>query len=146
MTLLYYWHDRHGSFFILFSLIKVIRRIKFRTTILSFLFTFILISVFVFAIEIQQAVTQSGNMDFADVISGLLGFVNFFSVYIIRAVVIYSAFRIVKHQKWKLRKKTDKQLRNNGTEAKMTARFNSDEFTGTKMKSLNYRSKQNYRK
>ena len=60
--------------------------------------------------------------------------------------MIYSAFRIVKHQKWKFRKKTDKQLRNNGTEAKMTAQFNSDEFTGTKMESLNYRSKQNYRK
>ncbi|MCI3028474.1 hypothetical protein LMF32_05060 [Desemzia sp. C1] len=68
------------TFLIVFVLVKLIQLLKFHTTILSFIFTFIMMTVFVFAIEIQQAVSNSGNMEFADAIAGLWGFIVFFAV------------------------------------------------------------------
>lgn len=135
-----------ATFFTLFLLIKVIRRIKFSTTILSFLFTFVLMIVFVFAIEIQQAVTQSGNMEFADIVSGLWGFVLFFSIYSVGAVLFYGVFRMLKYRKRELRKNSNRQPRNNNVKTKITYPLDRGEVTETEVESLNYRSKRKHRK
>lgn len=87
------------TFLIVFVLVKLIQLLKFHTTILSFIFTFIMMTVFVFAIEIQQAVSNSGNMEFADAIAGLWGFIVFFAVYVVVAGVLYGIFRLVRGKK-----------------------------------------------
>ncbi|MFL2104824.1 hypothetical protein [Desemzia sp. FAM 23991] len=89
------------TFLAVFVLAKIIQKLKFSTTILSFIFTFVVMTVFVFAIEIQQAVTNSGNMEFADAIAGLWGFVVFFAVYAVIAGIFYNAFRLVRKKKRK---------------------------------------------
>lgn len=88
-----------ATFLVGFILVKIIQKLKFSTTILSFLFTFILMTVFVFAIEIQQAVTSSGNMEFADAIAGLWGFIVFFAVYAVIAGFFYASFRFFKRKR-----------------------------------------------
>lgn len=95
------------TFLIVFILVKIIQKLKFNTTILSFIFTFVMMTVFVFAIEIQQAVSNSGNMEFADAIAGLWGFIIFFLVYAVIAGFFYGIHRSVKkkNQKRKLKKK-----------------------------------------
>lgn len=88
-----------ATFLIGFVVIKIIQKLKFSTTILSFLFTFVLMTVLVFAIEIQQAVTNSGNMEFADAVAGLWGFIVFFLVYAIIAGFFYSIFRLLSRKR-----------------------------------------------
>jgi hypothetical protein len=51
-------------------------------TAISFLYTFTVLVVVVFAIEIQQKITGRGNMEFADAIVGLWGFMVFFFVFL----------------------------------------------------------------
>lgn len=96
-----------ATFLTVFVLAKIIQKLKFSTTILSFIFTFVVMTVFVFAIEIQQAVTNSGNMEFADAIAGLWGFIVFFIVYAVIAGFFYGIHRLVKkkNKKPKVKKK-----------------------------------------
>ena len=47
---------------------------------LSFIYTFTVLLIFVFAIEIQQKVTNRGNMEFEDAVVGLWGFIVLFLV------------------------------------------------------------------
>ena len=71
-----------------------------------------MMTVFVFAIEIQQAVSNSGNMEFADAIAGLWGFIVFFAIYAVVAGVLYGIFRLVRGKKAgrKLPKRNKKPL------------------------------------
>ncbi|MCM3675366.1 MULTISPECIES: hypothetical protein [Peribacillus] len=78
--------------FVLF-LSKLISRMRFGITILSFLYTFTVMVVLVFAIEIQQALTSRGNMEFQDAAVGLWGFIVFFMVF----AVLSSIFLLVKN-------------------------------------------------
>ncbi|MEH7009605.1 hypothetical protein V7087_02125 [Neobacillus niacini] len=63
---------------ILFKLIS-----EWSITAISFLYTFTILIVFVFAIEIQQKITGRGNMEFADAMVGLYGFILFFLVFLV---------------------------------------------------------------
>ncbi|MGE6377081.1 hypothetical protein [Peribacillus muralis] len=65
-------------FLFVFILSTIISRMRFGITILSFLYTFTVMVVLVFAIEIQQALTSRGNMEFQDAAVGLWGFIVFF--------------------------------------------------------------------
>lgn len=78
--------------FVLF-LSNLIARMRFGITILSFLYTFTVMVVLVFAIEIQQALTSRGNMEFQDAAIGLWGFIVFFMVF----AVLSSLYLLVKN-------------------------------------------------
>lgn len=78
--------------FVLF-LSNLIARMRFGITILSFLYTFTVMVVLVFAIEIQQALTSRGNMEFQDAAIGLWGFIVFFMVF----ALLSSLFLLVKN-------------------------------------------------
>ncbi|MBA2175519.1 hypothetical protein H0266_11500 [Halobacillus locisalis] len=61
---------------------------KVSITAISFLFSLAIVIIFVFALEIQQKISGSGNMQFSDAMAGLLGFLAFCLVYfLIRGVV-----------------------------------------------------------
>ena len=84
-----------GIIIFLFVLIlsNLISRMRFGITILSFLYTFTVMVVLVFAIEIQQALTSRGNMEFQDAAIGLWGFIVFFMIF----AVLSSIFLLVKN-------------------------------------------------
>ncbi|MCP3031503.1 hypothetical protein LF817_09095 [Halobacillus sp. A1] len=56
---------------------------KWSITAISFLFTFAMVLVFVFAVEIQQRITGAGNMEFADAAYSILGFFAFCAAYLV---------------------------------------------------------------
>lgn len=56
---------------------------KYSMTLISFIFTFVVMVGLALAIEIGQRVTQEGIMDFNDVVSGVYGFLVFFSIYLV---------------------------------------------------------------
>ena len=68
-------------FMVVLTFSKIISKMPYGITILSFLYTFTFMVVLVFAIEIQQAITNRGNMEFEDAIVGLWGYVAFFIVF-----------------------------------------------------------------
>lgn len=55
--------------------------------VIAWIYVFTLIIVITFAIEIGQKVTNTGNMDFADIVFGIVGFIVMFFVFsIVRGV------------------------------------------------------------
>ncbi|QHT48110.1 hypothetical protein M662_17030 [Bacillus sp. SB49] len=60
---------------------------KWSITAISFLFTFAMVLVFVFAVEIQQKITGSGNMEFGDAVASVLGFFLFCGIYMILRLI-----------------------------------------------------------
>lgn len=77
------------TYFIVYATFKVVEKMKWSITILSFIYTFTVMIVIVFAIELQQALTNRGSMEFADAVMGLWGFLVFFFVYAMIALVVY---------------------------------------------------------
>ncbi|MEH6948518.1 hypothetical protein V7068_15885 [Bacillus sp. JJ634] len=73
-----------GIMIFLFVLVlsRILAKMRFGITILSFLYTFTFMVVLVFAIEIQQALTNRGHMEFQDAIIGILGFILFFLLFV----------------------------------------------------------------
>ena len=69
-------------FIFVLVLSNIISRLRFGITILSFIYTFTVMVVLVFAIEIQQALTSRGNMEFQDAAIGLWGFIVFFLIFV----------------------------------------------------------------
>lgn len=63
---------------------------KYSITAISFIYTFTVLVVIVFAIEIQQKLTNRGNMEFADIVYGLYGFLCIFAVYLLIKGVIWA--------------------------------------------------------
>ena len=68
---------------VLFKLIS-----KFSITIISFIYTFTVLVVLVFGLEIEQKITGRGSMEFSDIVSGLWGFIVLFGVYLFCRIVI----------------------------------------------------------
>lgn len=85
------------AFFIVQVLFKQLA--KWSITSISFIYTFTLILVLAFAIEIQQGITGRGNVEFADAVIGIYGFLLFFGVYLVLRLFIYSISKLMKRNK-----------------------------------------------
>lgn len=68
---------------LIFVVYPVFRWLASRNHIMTiaFIYVFTLIIVITFAIEIGQKVTNSGNMEFADIMTGVLGFILMYMVF-----------------------------------------------------------------
>lgn len=62
---------------------------KYSITAISFIYTFTVMIVVVFAIEIQQKITNRGNMEFDDILYGIYGFLYAFAIYAFIRILIY---------------------------------------------------------
>jgi len=74
---------------------------KYNISIISVIYTFTVLIAIVFGIEIEQKITKRGNMEFADIVSGLWGFVVLVGAYILIRVLfhlIYSTIGKYKHK------------------------------------------------
>ncbi len=85
------------SFFIVQFIFKRLAAWSIKS--ISFIYTFTLILVLVFAIEIQQGITGRGNMEFADAVAGINGFLLFFGIYLVITLFFKAIKKIVNKQK-----------------------------------------------
>jgi len=76
---------------------------------ISFVYTFTVLVVIVFAIEIQQKLTGRGNMEFLDAVIGLWGFLIFFGIYLVIRLIVYVVRRSLNHFNGK---KNDEKYKN----------------------------------
>lgn len=72
------------------------RLAKYSITAISFIYTFTVLIVIVFGIEIEQKITKRGNMEFADILAGIYGFLYLFAAYLIIRLTVYAAKRVLK--------------------------------------------------
>ncbi len=84
------------TFFVVYFCFKLVAKLKWSIAILSFIYTFTMMVVLVFAIELQQAITNRGNMEFADAVAGLWGFLVFFMIYAVVAIIVYILLNVGK--------------------------------------------------
>ena len=69
---------------------------KYSITAISFIYTLTVMIVIVFAIEIQQKLTNRGNMEFADIAYGLYGFIYIFLIYLLIKFIIIAIKKLYK--------------------------------------------------
>ncbi|OCA88280.1 hypothetical protein A8F94_10810 [Bacillus sp. FJAT-27225] len=69
------------SFLIVHLVFKTLA--KYSITAISFIYTFTVMLVIVFSIEIQQKITGRGEMDFNDAVISLWGFLLFFGIFLL---------------------------------------------------------------
>lgn len=91
-------------FFIADALFKICA--EYSVSIISFIYTFTVLVVIVFAIEIEQKITGRGRMEFADVAAGLWGFFEFFSVYLLIRIIVHYCVKVYKRKKGNNRKQS----------------------------------------
>jgi hypothetical protein len=68
---------------------------QYSITAISFIYTFTILLVIVFAIEIQQKITGRGNMEFHDAVISLWGFILFFAGYLAIKGIFYLTKRLI---------------------------------------------------
>ncbi|HWQ80081.1 MAG TPA: hypothetical protein VN381_14730 [Anaerovoracaceae bacterium] len=56
---------------------------------ISFIYTLTILTVFVFAVEIEQAITGKGSMEFEDITMGLYGFLVFIAIYLLLKMAVH---------------------------------------------------------
>lgn len=56
---------------------------KWNISIISFIYTFTVLIVIVFSIEIEKRITKRGNMELSDIVAGLWGFIAMIAIYIL---------------------------------------------------------------
>lgn len=78
---------------------------KYSITAISFIYTFTVLIVIVFAIEIEQKLTGSGNMEFGDILYGMYGFLFLFAVYLFIRLIIWIIQKLIQRAKQKKKKK-----------------------------------------
>jgi len=72
---------------------------KLNISVISFIYTFTVLVVLVFALEIEQGITGRGNMEFKDIVAGLWGFIALFSVYFFYRMIVFSFNRLSDRKK-----------------------------------------------
>ncbi len=91
------------AFACVYVITKWLSQLPFGIHLIAFFYTLTFMFVLVFAIEIQQAITNRGNMEFIDAVIGLWGFMAIFFVYVIITVIFY----LIKFIYRKITKKDD---------------------------------------
>lgn len=69
--------------------------------VIAWIYVFTVIIVITFAIEIGQKITGTGNMDFADIMFGLVGFILMFLIFLLVRAVYRLILRLIRY--WKNR-------------------------------------------
>lgn len=81
---------------------------KRKVIFISWLYVFTVVVVLTFAIEIGQQISHTGNMEFADIVFGLVGFLAMFAAFCILRFVWYLALKVFRRRE-KTEEKTGKE-------------------------------------
>ncbi len=69
---------------------------KWSISAISFIYTFTFLTVLALNVEIEQKITGSGNMEFQDIVAGVLGFLAMFVIYVAIRIIIVLGIKIYK--------------------------------------------------
>jgi len=76
---------------------------------ISWIYVFTMIIVITFAIEIGQKVTNTGNMEFADIMFGLVGFLLMYGIFAVVREIYHLILKYIKRYQKKKRKAAERR-------------------------------------
>lgn len=82
--------------FVIYPLFKYLAK-KNHEMVIAWIYVFTVIVVITFAIEIGQKITDTGNMDFADIMFGLVGFMVMFCIFILLRAIYHGIIKLIKY-------------------------------------------------
>ena len=85
-----------GMVFVLYPLFKYLAK-KNHMMVVTWIYVFTVILVITFAIEIGQKITNTGNMEFADIMYGLVGFLVMFAIFIVLRMIYHGIIKLIKY-------------------------------------------------
>ena len=89
-----------GMIFVIYPLFKWLAK-KNHIMVISWIYVFTMILVLTFAIEIGQKVTNTGAMEFADIVFGIVGFLLMFLIFALIREGYHLIKYLVSHRKGK---------------------------------------------
>ena len=66
--------------------------------VIAWIYVFTVIIVITFAIEIGQKITGTGNMEFADIMFGLVGFLLMFVIFALIRIIFHLILRLIRRK------------------------------------------------
>lgn len=81
--------------FVIYPLFKWLARTN-HVMVIAWIYVFTMILVITFAIEIGQKVTNTGVMEFADIVFGVLGFALFFLIFSVVRGIYHGIMKLLK--------------------------------------------------
>lgn len=75
-----------------------------KTIVITWIYVFTLIVVITFAIEIGQKFTNTGVMEFADIMYGLVGFIYMFAIFLLFRFAYHGILKLINYEKNKKNK------------------------------------------
>ena len=82
--------------FVIYPLFKNLAK-KHHEMVIAWIYVFTVIVVITFAIEIGQKISKTGNMEFADIMYGLVGFLVMFGIFSVIRMIYHGIIRLVKY-------------------------------------------------
>ena len=82
--------------FVVYPLFKYLAK-RNHEMVIAWIYVFTVIVVITFAIEIGQKITNTGNMEFADIMFGLVGFIAMFLVFLAVRGVYHLILKLIKY-------------------------------------------------
>ena len=86
--------------FVIYPLFKWLAK-RDHEMVITWIYVFTVIVVITFAIEIGQKITKTGNMDFADIMFGLVGFMVMFIIFSLIRALFRAALEFFRRRKYK---------------------------------------------
>ncbi len=94
--------------FVIYPLFKYLAK-RNHEMVIAWIYVFTVILVITFAIEIGQKVTSTGNMEFADIMYGVIGFMVMFGIFIVLRMIYHGVIKLVNYIQDRMEQKAAQQ-------------------------------------
>ena len=85
-----------GMIFVIYPLFKFLAKHD-HEMVIAWIYVFTVIIVITFAIEIGQKITKTGNMEFADILYGIVGFLVMFLIFSVIRGLYHLIRKLIRH-------------------------------------------------
>lgn len=98
-----------GMIFVVYPLFKMLAKHN-HEMVIAWIYVTTVIVVLTFAIEIGQKITGTGNMEFADIMFGVIGFFAMFGAFCFLRAIYHGILRLIRYVKEKDSRKSYSQI------------------------------------
>ena len=98
-----------GMIFVIYPLFKLLAKHN-HEMVIAWIYVTTVIVVITFAIEIGQKITGTGNMEFADIMYGVVGFFAMFAAFCVLRGIYHGILRLIRYIKEKDKRKSYNQI------------------------------------
>ena len=98
-----------GMIFVVYPLFKFLAK-RNHEMVIAWIYVTMVIVVLTFAIEIGQKITGTGNMEFADIMFGVIGFFAMFGIFCFLRAIYHGILRLIRDLREKDSRKSYSQM------------------------------------